>query len=276
MFIFENNIIMEIKIYCLYEPHTLKIRYIGRTKSKLIKRLAEHICKAKHFKKYTPTIKGSYKINWINSLLKKGIKPRIKLLTIIEGWNESHIFEKQLIQKHLIKHNLVNGDDRGPGKLSKNKNENTEINRIKKIKEFFSKEENKINFYNSVYVYNLDGSFYKKYMSVKFIEKELGIKSTIVSCLLHRFDNRNTAVNDRNGFYFSKNKYDSHPLGNFKRKDKKIIVEVNNEKLTFPTIKSFALRFNLSSWDIYNYRKKILTKRVNDLFTKIKILHSPV
>jgi hypothetical protein len=87
---------IEVKIYCLYNPQTLKIRYIGRTSLSLEKRLRLHIAKAKNFKKTNPFGNGSYNINWINSLLKDGISPKIRLLTKIKGWKESHIFEKIL------------------------------------------------------------------------------------------------------------------------------------------------------------------------------------
>ena len=67
---------MKIKIYCLYNPYDCKIRYIGRTKSSLDKRLSQHICKSKN------NYSNSYKENWIRSLLKNGIKPKIRLLKI--------------------------------------------------------------------------------------------------------------------------------------------------------------------------------------------------
>ena len=47
--------VMEIKIYCLYDPISCKIRYIGRTSKKILEhRLIEHISKAKYFERYYP------------------------------------------------------------------------------------------------------------------------------------------------------------------------------------------------------------------------------
>lgn len=110
-----------VKIYCLYDPETCKIRYLGRTTKKNIKsRLIEHITKSKYWKIYYPNSKPSHKINWINSLLNKGLKPKIKLLTTISGWEESHIFEQNLINKYKIKFNLTNSQDRGDGGLNNN------------------------------------------------------------------------------------------------------------------------------------------------------------
>lgn len=264
---------MQVKIYCLYDPYTLKIRYIGRTKCSLEKRLREHISKSKNYLKNTSNIQGSYKINWINSLLKIGLKPKIKLLTVIEGWEESHIFEKELIQKHLVKHNLVNGDDRGPGSLAKNTSKEVEEKRIKKIKLFFSKEKNKKNFYNPMYVYNLDGSLYKKFNSVKFVEKELNISSKKISVFLNSFDNKKTKPIPINNFYFSKKLYKKHPLTEkltyqSNHKIVKTIDCINKKEKLFLTILEFANYYELKHWDIHQLRKNIFTERVKNLQKK--------
>ena len=72
---------MLVKIYCLYDPISCKIRYIGRTTKKILEnRLIEHISKSKYFNKYFPSKNFPHKVNWINSLLKQGIKPGIKYL----------------------------------------------------------------------------------------------------------------------------------------------------------------------------------------------------
>ena len=82
---------MKVKIYCLYEPDTLKIRYIGRTKKKVLEhRLLEHISKSRYYNRYYPGRKAPYRVNWINSLLNKGLEPKIRLLCEVEGWEESH------------------------------------------------------------------------------------------------------------------------------------------------------------------------------------------
>lgn len=200
---------MKVKIYCLYDPSISKIRYIGRTKSKLSKRLNEHICKAKNHQKYY-TCNGSHKNNWIKSLLKNGIRPKIKLLTEIEGWEESHIFEKKLIAKYLVKYNLVNGDDRGPGKLSKNINKKTELIRVSKLKTYFNNEDNKTNFYNTVYMYDLEGNLVETWKSVKFIEEKLGIKKSRITNHMNRF-NSNIIPFDLEGYYFNHTKYLKYP-----------------------------------------------------------------
>lgn len=194
--------VKEIKIYCLYNPNTCEIRYIGRTIRPLNTRLVQHISKAKN------NYSNSHKENWIRSLLKNGIRPKIKLLTILNcTWNESHIYEKSLIQKHLVSHNLVNGDDRGPGNTgAKNININTEIERVNKITQHFNKEENKTNFYNKIYCYNGDGTFYKTFKSRKFIVEELGYTPNTITNHITR-EKRGNNVQIIGKHFFSQNKY---------------------------------------------------------------------
>ena len=196
--------VMKVKIYCLYEPHTSKIRYIGRTKGLLRKRLATHLCKAKQ------NNNNSHKENWIRCLVKNGIKPRIRLLIELDTtWIESHNFEKRLIETYFEKHNLVNGVDAGPGILSKNISTDMEQIRVAKIKEHFNKEENKSNFYNKIYCYNIDNTFKKEYVSTKFAAEELEIKPLQITNHINRFDNYNMNVNPIKGYYFSKFKHEN-------------------------------------------------------------------
>ena len=58
-------------------------------------------------------------------------------------------------------------------------NIDNELIRKQKIKEYFNKEENKKNFYNTIYCYNSDNSLYKEYKSVKFASEELNISKNI-------------------------------------------------------------------------------------------------
>ena len=97
---------MNVTIYCLYDPIDCKIRYIGRTRKPLEIRLIEHVSKSKYYNTYFPNKKPPYKVNWIKSLLNQGREPKIKKLTEIEGWRESHVFEKKLIGKYKNKFNL--------------------------------------------------------------------------------------------------------------------------------------------------------------------------
>lgn len=269
---------MKVKIYCLYNPQNLKIRYIGRTKSQLNKRLSQHICKAKYYRKYVTNKNGSYLANWINSLLKDGIKPKIKLLTTVEGWKHSHKIEKKIIQKHFKKHRLVNGDDRGPGNCSKNPSKKALEKTRKKLKEYYSKEENKTQFYNKIYCYNSSGFFYKEYKSSIFACKELNIKRSVLSNHISRFDNYNKNVNPLKGFYFSKYKKEKILISQTYQSNH-ILVSVYDKKLKksliFKTLKDFSSYYNLKHWDIYQYRKNIHTKRVQKLLKYVEIINAP-
>ena len=247
---------MKIVIYVIYNPVNSEIRYIGRTKSPLIKRLQQHLCKSrKHYS-------NSYKENWIRSLLKNGITPRIRKLVELDcSWKESHIFEKNLIEKHLVKHKLVNGDDRGPGKLSKNIDKTTEKLRVARIKEHFNKEENKINFYNKVYCYDERGIYLKTYTSSKHAVEDLKISYNTL--LNHKNRAAKQMVQSINGLHFRNFKVDSIEIY-----DKTIIVAENiatKEITNFDSMLGFASHFNLGHWDLHQYRLGKKTARLKDV-----------
>lgn len=250
-----------VKIYCLYEPHTCKIRYIGRTRNKLKRRMSQHLSKARN------NYSNSHKENWIRNLLKNGITPKIKLLTKVEmTWKESHLFEKEIIQRHLKKHNLVNGDDRGPGNLGKVINKKNEEERVKKIKEFFNKEENKKNFYNKIFCYDSQGKFFKEYESRKFAAEELNICNTKLGNHLSR--SKTSLPNPIKGFHFRGIKKDQIKVSEKYQENHVKIVLVNkdtNKEIIFKTIESFKNNFELGHWDIHQLRKNIKTKRIKQL-----------
>lgn len=94
-------------IYTLENPITNEIRYVGKTVQKLDKRLKAHI--------YESIKKNNHKCNWINSMLKKGLFPNIKLIDIIceEDWE---FFESYWIEQlKTWGFNLVNGTPGGGG-----------------------------------------------------------------------------------------------------------------------------------------------------------------
>lgn len=260
---------MKVKIYALFNPVNNKIRYIGRTKGSLNKRLSSHISKSKNCKKYYPNGNYPHNTNWINSLLKDGITPGIRFLKEVEGWEESHIEEKKLIQKHLLKHNLVNGDDRGSGFTgAKNIYKPTEEKRVNKIKTHFSKEENKQNFYNKVYMYNIQGVLIKEFKSVKFIEEELGIKKSRVTNHINRLNN-NIKPLALEGYFFSHTKYDTYPFIKL-LPDNRVTVIIDNVIYTDlkNTLKKY---FNLTNWDLSQLYNLKFTKSVLKIFKNKKV-----
>lgn len=148
---------MKVNIYCLYDPVVCKIRYIGRTRKPLDVRLLEHISKSRYYSRYFPKRNPPHKVNWINSLLKKGYEPKIKKLTEVFGWNESYIFETNLIGKYKDKFDLLNAQDRGRGPESKIVSESTKALISKTLKERHKKNQiTKTT--KTVYVFNSDGT----------------------------------------------------------------------------------------------------------------------
>lgn len=70
---------MEISIYGLHDPITNEIRYVGKTKQPLKKRLSQHL--------WVKNISNPHKFNWIEKLKNKGLKPNIILLEICDELN---------------------------------------------------------------------------------------------------------------------------------------------------------------------------------------------
>jgi hypothetical protein len=168
---------MKIKIYCLYNPEECKIKYIGRTKKKKLEhRLIEHITKARYYEKYFPGQKFPHKVNWIKSLLKKGIEPKIKLLTEIEGWKESHIFERNLINKYKDKFNLTNALDRGENNQNMIVSDESKKKISNTLKKFYLNNTNSKS--KKIDVFDLQGNKIETYDSIrKFsLEKNLNYK----------------------------------------------------------------------------------------------------
>jgi hypothetical protein len=70
---------MEIRIYGLVDPRDNKIRYVGKTKNTLKKRLSEHLYKKEN--------SNTYKHNWISSLKNIDLKPFIIELEVCDETN---------------------------------------------------------------------------------------------------------------------------------------------------------------------------------------------
>jgi hypothetical protein len=148
---------MKVNIYCLYDPVECKIRYIGRTRKPIKIRLIEHISKSRYYDIYFPNKKLPHKVNWINSLLKNGIEPKIKKLTEIDGWKESYIFETNLIGKYKNKYDLLNAQDRGAGPDSRITSDFTKLLISKTLKEKHKRNEIKKKT-KKLYIFNSNGT----------------------------------------------------------------------------------------------------------------------
>lgn len=94
-----------INIYVLKHPITNEIRYVGKTKSTLKRRLSQHLTNVKHEK-------SNHRKYWIESLLKENLVPKIELIETCQknNWKEREIYWINFYKKTT---NLINGTDGG-------------------------------------------------------------------------------------------------------------------------------------------------------------------
>lgn len=115
-------------IYALLDPITNEIRYIGKSNNPK-KRINNHIYESKKL--------TTHKANWIKSLIKKNLKPKIKIIEKVL-YNEWEKKEKYYILKYKNLTNFLKGGNPGPCLFGKNNPSHKRKN--KKRSEFFSKE----------------------------------------------------------------------------------------------------------------------------------------
>lgn len=102
---------MSIYIYGLFDPRTLELRYIGRTKN-IALRLKGHISEAKHINK-----KDTHKNNWIKQLLNEGLEPAIEILEecTIDTWEQAERGWITDCKKHGVRLvNIARGGEKPP------------------------------------------------------------------------------------------------------------------------------------------------------------------
>lgn len=103
---------MSYKLYILTDPRTpMNIRYVGITSQELSHRLSAHINDANN-----NII--NHRCNWLRSLLKENIQPKIELVDVLPTWEaacEAEIREIKILTDDGYK--LVNGTMGGEGKF---------------------------------------------------------------------------------------------------------------------------------------------------------------
>lgn len=105
--------IARFQVYGLFDPDTDELRYIGQTRASLRVRLQGHLASAR-----TLVAKNchDYRVHWLNSLLKDGKRPVIRLIEACASVEEMYERERALIaQHHAAGTRLVNT---GPGGAS--------------------------------------------------------------------------------------------------------------------------------------------------------------
>lgn len=187
------------RIYTLNHPITNEIRYVGQTCQKLENRLKQHLyCRDK-----------SHKVNWVNSLLKDGLSPKIILLKdnlSKKECNMLEIFYIELYNNSGVR--LVNMSKGGDGSFGFKHSAETKI-LLSKIRSDFNTPEHKeylrlcglkqwetatdndklnniLNQKNrkTINQFDLSGNFIKEYISLRQIERDLGcFRANISPCL---------------------------------------------------------------------------------------------
>jgi hypothetical protein len=251
----------KVIIYCLIDPITCKVRYIGRTTKKNIKhRLIEHITKSRYFSHYYPNKKNTHKVNWINSLLKKGEEPKIRKLCEVIGWEKSHFLERCLIKKYLLSRDLTNIDDKGTGEANKVITDEQKQKISNKLKAHYLTNINARS--KSIDVYDSDGNYLKTYVSANSFAKLIGVSPSKVSKtargLMKRVKGYQIKYTDDiirviDKYSATKKKpYTSKKL----RKLIKVTNVLTNEDLTFLGIEECCKQLGIPRYTYYNHKKK--------------------
>ena len=225
---------MTVNIYVLVDPRTLKVRYIGRTRCTLKKRLGEHVCVDRN--KRMTRVKS-----WIKSLKSINSKPYIRLLTTCEGWEESHLLEQELIERHKEKHDLLNHKDRGAGNPFPINSDFARLQTSKSLKEGYASGRLKPTKVKPVYVYSLEGEFIEEYPTITQCSKVMGISQDSIRRSMQG------KCKQGKGFLFRETKTEEvTPLINFhKGIVNDLTVHYKNQVLKFEGIPKCAKHFNI-------------------------------
>lgn len=97
-------------IYALIEPITGQIKYIGKTKQLLNKRLSAHLCESKK--------SNTKKNTWLRNLKKKGLKPKIEELDMVPALEWEFWEQYWISQFKAWGFELKNTDEGGKGQSS--------------------------------------------------------------------------------------------------------------------------------------------------------------
>lgn len=167
-----ENVIINFKIYTLKDPRDFSIKYVGRTKRTVEKRLKGHIIEALY--KRGKSKKLNKRESWLIKLYDLNLYPIVEEIDNINcNIITSYEIEKNYILNYSKYHDLVNDDDHGIGLV-------------------FANNKSKI-----VYQYNLDGVFIKEWLNACVVYDTLGIKDVNIGLCCRNFNKggRKTAGN---------------------------------------------------------------------------------
>lgn len=247
---------MKVKIYCLIDPVTFKIRYIGRTKNSLSTRLQGHLTKSK--------LKKTHRDYWIQSLMRNGRIPIIKTITVCNGWKESHDMERRYISIGIkYKFPLTNHDDRGEGEKNKKITAKQRKQISETLKRKYKTGEIKPTKTTPVFVFDLKGIFLQKFNSIADCCIVLNLKVSSVEKVLSGKAKRNKNYQ----ITYGKNpgKYVGRDAKKASEKLKKPVVLIKgNEKIKFSSYKDAAGFLNVTTPTI----RRHLNKQYKNYFIK--------
>lgn len=246
---------MNVNIYSLSVPDTLEVKYIGRTKNSLKKRLSGHLAAAK--KKVSKTRKDY----WLLNLLKENKKPIISLLTTVEGWEESYIYEQNLIKEYLDNgYDLYNLKDLGVGHTLPCR-EDVKL----KISETVKRLHREGLYNDTIYkvpitIYDLDGNNIQTFKSITDCAKFLNISLKHLEKSLQRGDKRLHSFQIRKQNLPKIDKYIKSKIIR-ECKSNSILDTVTNEILKFHSIKETLIFLDIGmSWFSKCRKNKLLIK----------------
>lgn len=147
----------QYKIYCLKNPTTNEIKYVGVTVNDISKRLSQHI---------SDTVKNPqlYKAKWISSILKQGIRPIIEVIEICnkDTWADREIFWIKKYKEEGIK--LTNILPGGKGVvLTRRKGDGSS---------------------KPIHKYDIDGNYIESFKSATEASKVVGVRGSSIGRVL--------------------------------------------------------------------------------------------
>lgn len=238
-------------IYTLSHPITNEIRYIGKTKQSLYNRYADHISIKNNRNKLNYHSK-----NWIKSLLKDNLKPKIELLDIVDefNWEIEEIFYISYFR--YLGFNLINyqkGGKKGNTGLKWKLSDNTKKNKFEILKN------SKI---NKHILYDLKGNVINKYDNIIIASELLNIQYA----KLYQIIKYKNLIDKKFILLKEEEEFNTNLL---KRKCRKILIYNNTEELIFNSQKECSKYLKLS---LSTINQIVNNKITNNTCYKFKLL----
>ena len=238
-------------IYTLSHPITNEIRYIGKTEQSLYNRYCEHVSL-----KNSRNNLNYHSKNWIKSLLRNNLKPKIELLDIVnkDNWENEEIFYISYFK--YLGFNLTN-HQKGGGKG--NLGLNWKISEEKIKNRIYKLEQERI---NKHILYDLNGNIVKIYNNIIVASKDLNIKYT----KLYNYIKTKTLI-DKTFILLKEDQIFNNDL--LKQKYRRVKISNNIEEIIFNSQRECADYLKLS---FSTFNRIINNKKINKTSYKIELI----